>query len=641
VNQNNNVNRKADKKKADSKRADNRFDPLNDSSTSANNDDGPGDNNERLFSYIKPFVVRFSFSLFFMSMVALFTVMLPLVLHPLINEAAGQGVSQISPEGKIIRDYILQLFGLEQTQLATFLPYLLLLVFLGQSIFSFLSLYFMKTLGLKVIRDIRDKMYRNLIYQSVDFLSKARTGDLTSRISNDIEKIRFSVSETLQVYIRESLTLVGLLIYIFYMDWKMSLVSIVVLPVAALPMIYFGKMVKKRGIQSQETIGELSNFLSETVGGNKIVKAYNMEQYEVEKFKTMNQKHYRINSKIAMVYSLSSPVMTFIGGVVACGAFAVGTNRMTDGTIDPGKFAAFFLSLLMMYNPIKKLSQAHNDFQQGQAGFFRVNQIIEAKNTVTDSPTAEVLEDVKGKVEFKNVSFSYKPKIQVIKDISFTAESGGMIALVGASGSGKSTLMNLLLRFYEPDSGEILVDGKNILTLTQKSLREAISLVTQDVFIFNDTVENNIAYGSNNYTLDDVKEAAEIARAADFIEELPEKYRTVTGERGATLSTGQRQRLSIARAVLKKPAILIFDEATSSLDSESEKLIQEAMVDIMKGRTTFVIAHRLSTIIEADQIMVIENGEIKECGNHRELLVKRGLYYSLYNLQFPEMDIIM
>jgi len=631
VNQDNNVNNNVNND-ADNKRTDNRFDSLN--ADSSHIDEG-------LFSYLKPFVIRFGFSLFFMSMVALFTVLLPLVLQPLINEVAGKGVNQISPQGQAVRDYILQLFGIEPTQLAPFLPFLLLMVFFGQSIFSFLSLYFMKTLGLKVIRDIRDKMYRNLIYQSVDFLSKARTGDLTSRISNDIEKIRFAVSETLQVYIRETLTLIGLLIYIFYMDWKMSLVSIVVLPVAALPMIYFGKMVKKRGIQSQETIGELSNFLSETVGGNKIVKAYNMEQYEVEKFKKMNQEHYKINSKIAMVYSLSSPVMTFIGGMVACGAFAVGTSQMEGGTADPGKFASFFLSLLMMYNPIKKLSQAHNDFQQGKAGFFRVNQVIAARNTVTDSPTAEELTDVKGKIEFKNVTFSYKPDIPVIKDISFTAQSNRMLALVGASGSGKSTLMNLLLRFYEPDSGEILVDGKNILSLTQESLREAISLVTQDVFIFNDTVENNIAYGSKDYTLEDVKKAAEIARAADFIEELPDKYRTVTGERGATLSTGQRQRLSIARAVLKKPAILIFDEATSSLNSESEKMIQEAMADIMKGRTTFVIAHRLSTILEADQILVIENGEIKERGNHRELLVKRGLYYSLYNLQFPEMDIIM
>jgi subfamily B ATP-binding cassette protein MsbA len=597
---------------------------------------------EGLLNYVKPFVVRFIFALFFMAMIAAFTVLLPLVIELLVNELSiysGGAVSEEAREG--FRAFIVQTFNIAEKNLVPLLPVMLLAVFFGQAVFTFLSLYLMKTLGLKVIRDIRDKLYRNLVHQSVDFLSKARTGDLTSRISNDIEKIRFAVSETLAVYIRESLTLVGLIIYIFLRDWRMSLFSMVILPVAALPMIYFGKRVKKRGIQSQETIAELSNFLAETVGGNKIVKAYNMEEYEIEKFRKMNQKHYKINSKIAMVYSLASPVMTFIGGLVAFAVFSVGTQRMAVGSMAPGKFAAFFLAILMMYNPIKKLSQAHNDYQQGISGYYRVRQIFNVAKPVKDIPTAVELKDVKGEITFKNVDFSYREDIPVIRNISFFAKPSRMIALVGASGSGKSTLMYLLLRFYEPDSGEISIDGKNILHVTHKSLREAISLVTQDVFIFNDTIESNIAYGRKNHTFAEVKRAAEIARAADFIEELPLKYRTVVGERGAFLSTGQRQRISIARAVLKKPAILIFDEATSSLDSESEKLIQEAMSEVMKGRTTFVIAHRLSTILEADNILVIENGEIKESGSHKELLVKRGLYYSLYNLQFPEMDIIM
>lgn len=599
------------------------------------------ENEDQLLSYVKPFIIRFVLALICMAMIALFMVMLPAVMEPLINELSRNSGGTLSPGGNEIRQFILDTFNIQSKDLAPLLPLLLLGVFAGQSIFMFLSLYFMKTLGLKVIRNIRDKIYRKLVNQSVDFISKARTGDLTSRISNDIEKIRFAVSETLQVFIRESLTLVGLSIFIFLRDWRMALISIVVLPIAALPLTYFAKKVKKRGIQSQETIGELSNFLAETVAGNKIVKAYNMEEYEIEKFRKMNQKHYKINSKIAMVYSLSAPVMQFIGGLVAFGVFTVGANRIASGNLDPGKFAAFFLSMLMMYNPIKKLSNATNDYQQGKAGFQRVQQIIDSDNPITDRPGAGRLKNVTGEVTFKNVSFSYKTDIPVIRDVSFTAPSNRMIALVGGSGSGKSTLMNLLLRFYEPNSGEILIDGQNILSVTQKSLRDAISLVTQDVFIFNDTVENNIAYGSKNYCFEDLQKAARIARAAGFIEELPQKYQTVTGERGAFLSTGQRQRISIARAVLKKPAILIFDEATSSLDSESEKLIQEAMADVMKDRTTFVIAHRLSTIIEADEILVIENGEIKERGSHKDLLVKRGLYYSLYNLQFPEMDIIM
>ena len=596
---------------------------------------------DRLLNYVKPFIIRFIWGLVFMAIVALFTVMLPLVIEPLINELSVRSGGTLSAEGQHIRDFIMQTLGIAEKNLVPILPTLLLVVFLGQAIFTFLSLYFMKTLGLKVIRDIRDKLYRNLVYQSVDFLSKAKTGDLTSRISNDIEKIRFGVSETLAVYIRETLTLLTLMVYVFLRDWQLALVCMVILPVASVPLVYFGRRVKKRGIQSQETIAELSNFLAETVAGNKIVKAYNMEEYEIRKFEDMNQKHYKINSKIAMVYSLAAPVMQFIGGLVAFAVFSLGTHRIATGTMDPGKFAAFFLSILMMYTPIKKLSQAHNDYQQGIAGFQRVVQIIITINPIKDKPDAVKLTRVKGEVSFRDVTFSYNEKLPVIRNVNFTAQPGQMIALVGASGAGKSTLMNLLLRFYEPGSGDILIDGKSIMSISQASLREAISLVTQDIFIFNDTIENNIAYGSKNHTLAEVKRAAEIARAAEFIESLPQQYQAITGERGTLLSTGQRQRISIARAVLKKPAILIFDEATSSLDSESERLIQEAMVEVMKGRTTFVIAHRLSTIIAADEILVIEKGEIKEKGNHKQLLKKRGLYYSLYNLQFPEMNIIM
>ncbi|MCP4214184.1 MAG: ABC transporter ATP-binding protein, partial [bacterium] len=407
------------------------------------------------------------------------------------------------------------------------------------------------------------------------------------------------------------------------------------------PLTYFGRRVKKRGLQSQETIADLSNFLAESVAGNKIVKAYNMEEFEIEKFSRMNEKHYMINSKIAMVYSLSAPVMHTIGGLVAFAIFSLAINRMADGTMDPGKFVAFFLAILTMYNPIKRLSQANNDYQQGKAGYQRVMQILDVQNPIRDCEGAEELDNAGGEVVFDNVSFTYKADIPVLEGVSFSARANEMIALVGASGSGKSTMMNLLLRFYDTDSGRILLDGHNIKDVTLRSLRNSISLVTQDVFLFNDTVENNIAYGSDGHTIEDVKKAAEIARASEFIDALPEKYQTVVGERGAFLSTGQRQRISIARAILNKPAILIFDEATSSLDSESENLIQEAMTDVMKGRTTFVIAHRLSTIVEADRIMVIEKGRIKECGNHKELLEKRGHYHSLYNLQFPEMDTTM
>ena len=594
-----------------------------------------------LYSYFRPFLKRFILALFFMAMVAVFTAFFAVIIQPVIDELFIQGGGRLAEKSKFIRNLIMRVLHVGESKMVLVLPQLLFVAFLGQAIFSFLSLYLMKTLGLKVVRNIRDKLYRHLIHQSVDFLSKARTGDLVSRISNDIEKIKLAVAETLAVYIRESLTLVGLLAVIFFQDWKMATLSLVLLPVATVPMVYFGRKVKKRGIQSQETIGDLANFMSESANGNKIVKAYNMEEFEISKFRQLNQKHFRINAKIALAYSLVAPIMDIIGGLVAAGLFTVGMHRISLGTLSPGQFTSFLTALFLMYSPIKRLSLAHNDYQQGKAGYERVRQITNAENTIKDRSSALELKNIRGEVEFKNVHFAYQPEVPVLKNISFLAQPNEMMALVGASGSGKTTIMNILLRFYEPQAGEIFVDGRDIRSITLKSLREQIGLVTQDVFLFNDTILNNIAYGRRKYSPEDIHQAAAIARAADFIAELPLKYETVVGERGIFLSNGQRQRISIARAVLKKPRILIFDEATSSLDSESEKLIQEAMAEVMKNRTTFVIAHRLSTIIEADRILVIENGEIKESGDHRELLKKRGLYYSLYNLQFPEMNIIM
>jgi len=594
-----------------------------------------------LYSHFKPFLKRFILALFFMAMVAVFTAFFAVIIQPVIDELFIQGGGRLSAKSKIIRNLIMRVLGVKENKLVLVLPQLLFMAFLGQAIFSFFSLYMMKTLGLKVVRNIRDKLYRNLIHQSIEFLSKSKTGDLVSRISNDIEKIKLAVAETLAVYIRESLTLVFLLTVIFYQDWAMASISLILIPIAAVPLIYLGRKVKKRGVQSQETIGELANFMSESAMGNKIVKAYNMEEFEINKFRQLNHKHFRINAKIAMAYSLASPIMDIIGGLVAAGLFTIGMHRISMNTLSPGQFISFLAALFMMYNPIKRLSMAHNDYQQGKAGYERVKQIINTENPIRDRASALEIKSIRGEVEFKNVSFSYRPDVPVLKNISFTAKPNELVALVGASGSGKTTIMNILLRFYEQQAGEIFIDGRDIRSITLKSLREQLGLVTQDVFLFNDTIQNNIAYGREKFSATDIQNAAIVARAADFITELPLQYDTVVGERGIFLSNGQRQRISIARAVLKKPQILIFDEATSSLDSESERLIQEAMAEVMKNRTTFIIAHRLSTIIEADRILVIESGEIKETGNHRELLKKRGLYYSLYNLQFPEMNIIM
>lgn len=595
-------------------------------------------------AHIRPYSKRFILALFFMSLVAVFTAMFAFIIQPLMDElfiqSAG-GTAAMAQKGRMVRNWIQELFQVDRKGMTLLLPQLLFVSFLGQAVFQFFSLYFMKTLGLKVVRNIRDNLYRNLMYQSIDFLSKSRTGDLVSRLTNDIEKIKFAVSETLAVYVRESLTLVALLVVIFFHDWFLSLISLLILPVAAFFLALFGRRVKKQGIQSQVAVGQLSNVFTETMTGNKIVKAYNMEEEEIRRFSRLNQDHYRINSRIALVYSMASPVMHTMGGLVAAIIFTLGMQRVADGIMTPGQFSSFLAALFLMYNPIKRLSQANNDYQQGIAGYERVQEIMNTDSGTEDLPTAESLERVTGKVEFRDVSFGYSSDIAVIRDVSFTVQPNEVVALVGASGSGKTTLMNLLMRFYEPDSGKILIDDHNIALITRKSLRRHIGLVTQDVFLFNDTIVSNIAYGSGEPRMQEIRRAARIARACDFIEKLPQGYESRVGERGVFLSTGQRQRILIARAIYRQPRIMVFDEATSALDTESEKAIQEAMLEVMEGRTTFVIAHRLSTIIEADMILVIENGRIRESGNHRDLLKRRGLYYSLYNLQFPEMDIIM
>ena len=341
-----------------------------------------------LYGNFRPFLKRFILALFFMAMVAVFTAFFAVIIQPVIDELFIQGGGKLAEKSKFIRNLIMSTLNIGEKRLVLVLPQLLFVAFLGQAIFSFLSLYSMKTLGLKVVRNIRDKLYRNLIHQSIDFLSKARTGDLVSRISNDIEKVKLAVAETLAVYIRETLTLACLLAVVFYQDWEMATLSLLLIPVAAVPLVYFGRKVKKRGIQSQETIGDLGNFMSESAMGNKIVKAYNMEEFEINKFRQLNQKHFRINAKIALAYSLSAPIMDIIGGLVAAGLFTVGMHRISQGTLSPGQFTSFLTALFLMYSPIKRLSQAHNDYQQGKAGYERVQQIINTENPIRDRSSA-------------------------------------------------------------------------------------------------------------------------------------------------------------------------------------------------------------------------------------------------------------
>lgn len=595
-----------------------------------------------LIRLLQPYRGRIALAVFFLVMVAIFQGLFAIIIQPLMDEiyhvsgpGGTGGLPELNPLVEKIKHLVQSVFYSEPKSLTTLLPLMLFLTFFGQSIFNFFSLFLMKTLGLKVIRNIRKKVYSNLIFQSVDYLSKAKTGDLVSRLSNDIDKLRFAISETISVYIREIFTLVILLGVIFYWDWEMALFSLILFPVAGSLLYFFGKMIKRRGIQSQETIGELSNFLSETVTGNKIVKAYNMEDYEISKFSRLNRIHYKINAKIALAYSLSAPVMHTIGGLVAAVIFAVGMHRVASGHLTVGEFTSFLGSLFLMYNPIKRLAGANNQYHQGSAAFSRILEILNQKADPDLNRGRKILTGVRGEVQFRNVGFAYQPGRKVLEGITLTVQPNQLVALVGPSGVGKSTLMNLLLKFYPLKEGSIRIDGVDINDASTRSLRDNIGLVTQEVILFNDTIENNIAYGSSGYRHEDLVHAARVARIYDYIAGLGEGFQTIVGEHGAFLSAGQRQRISIARAVIKNPGILVFDEATSSLDTESERYIQEAMTEIMKDRTSFVIAHRLSTIRKADLIVVLKDGKVAETGVHQSLLRKKGIYYSLYKLQFP------
>ncbi len=598
--------------------------------------------------FLRPYLPYFILAFLAMIILALFNGCFTLIIQPVMDELFIQKIggaaninSYLTEKSRALRDLIQNVFNINDQNMITTLPFLLFLTFLGQSIFSFISLYLMKILGLKVIKDIRDFLFDKLIYQSIGFVKSSSTGDLVSRITNDIDKIKQAVSETLAVMVRESLTIIVLLAVVFYQDPVMATSTLIMAPVVGIILSLFSKKVKKRGIESQETIGRLSAFITERILGLKVVKAFVAEEKEKQIFNKINQEHYYINSRIALAYSCASPIMNVIGGVVAAFIFWLGMKRIAGGYITPGQFNSFLASIFMLYSPLKRLANVNNDLQIGKAAYSRISKFYSSYNLKDDLKRGSK-DFSAGDIEFKNINFSYKDNSEkVLKSISFKAKENSVTAIVGRSGAGKTTLLNILLAFYKADSGELLINNQDINSISIEQLRESIGLVSQDIFLFNDTVANNIAYGNPKFSREKIISAAKIARADEFIQSLDKQYDTFIGEDGGLLSTGQRQRISIARAIVREPKILIFDEATSALDSESEKLVQEAMKDIFKGRTVFVIAHRLSTIINADNIIVLDNGEIKEMGNHQQLLKNDSLYSNLYNLQSNNSEFII
>jgi subfamily B ATP-binding cassette protein MsbA len=538
-------------------------------------------------------------------------------------------------EALLVKYVVDDVFITKNTKLLLFIPIAVILLFLIKGILDYGQAYLMNFAGLRVVADIREKLYNRLQDLSLSFFTKMPTGILISRITNDVNLIQASVSNVVTGLLKDAFTIFGLTGVVFYRNWKLAIFAFLVFPIAVIPIIQFSKRLRKFSRKSQQRMGSITTLLHETITGIRVVKAFTMEEYEKKRFADENNRFFITVLKRMRIRALSHPVMELIGGISIAVIIWVGGYSVVKGEMTPGDFSSFLTALAMLYAPIRELNKMNLEIQDGLAAATRVYELLDTPPDIKEEPGALSLPPVSTGVDFRNVTFKYDEDA-VLKDITLHVKMGEVIALVGMSGAGKTSLVNLLLRFYDISDGQILIDGQDIRKVALKSLRDQIALVTQQTILFNDTVRNNISYGSRSRSDEEIMEAAKAARAHDFIVSLPLGYDTVIGEQGVKLSGGERQRLSIARALLRNAPILILDEATSSLDSDSETEVQRALEKLIENRTVFVIAHRLSTIRNANRIIVLSEGRIVEEGSHDELIVLSGEYRRLYSLQFKD-----
>ena len=590
----------------------------------------------RVLELVKPYWPKLALAMLCMVFYSVLTAAQAFLVKPVLD-----GVF-LKKEGipPFIQNMIVQLhldgfFLKKDLEMLRLLPFVIILLFSLKGIFNYGQSYLMNFVGLRIIADLREKLYNHLQTLSLSFFTKMPTGILISRITNDVNLIQGSVSSTITGLLKDAFTIIFLVGVVFYRDWKLAIIAFIIFPLAIIPIKEFGKRMRKFARKGQQRIGLLTTLLHETITGNRIVKAFNMEDYENRRFAEENERLFKTFLKRVRVRALSAPLMEFLGGIAAAVIIWVGGYSVVRGELTPGTFFSFLAALFMLYAPIRDLSKVNLEIQEGLAGATRVFELLDTTPEIKEIEGAVSLPPISKKIDFQKVNFKYDEEI-VLKDISFEVKVGEVIALVGMSGAGKTSLVNLLPRFYDVEKGQILVDDHDIRKVTLKSIRDQIGLVTQQTILFNDTVRNNIAYGSPKCSEREIMEAAQAANAHEFIQRLPQAYDTIIGEQGVKLSGGERQRLSIARALLKNAPILILDEATSSLDSDSETEVQKALERLMKGRTVFVIAHRLSTIRNAHRIIVLSGGQIAEEGTHEELMMANGEYRRLYDLQFKD-----
>ena len=565
---------------------------------------------------IRPYLAWIAFALVCMACVAGATAVSALLMKPVIND-----VFVARTESLLIPIALAVIATFAVKGIANY----------GQSVL-------MSFVGQRIITDTQHRLYAHLSTMELGFFHRIPTGNLISRFTIDINMMRAAVSNALTGIGKDLLTLIFLVGVMFQQDWVLASIAFIIFPIAVLPIARLGRRIRKVTVNTQEELGQFTTLLEQTFQGARVVKAYGMENYEKNRVREIAERVFALIFKSARIRSMASPIMETLGGVAVALVIFYGGSRVINQSMDPGSFFAFITALLLAYEPMKRLANLNASLQEGLAGAQRLFVLLDMKPDIQEKPAAKPLVITRGGLEMEKVDFSYLPDQPAIDDISLSVPAGKVVALVGPSGAGKSTILNLIPRFYDVNAGRITIDGTDIRDVTFASLRGGIALVSQEITMFDDTVRANIAYGRPNASDDEIFAAAKHAAAHDFIMDMPDGYDTYVGERGTKVSGGQRQRLAIARAMLKDAPILLLDEATSALDTESERHIQAALKELMKGRTTLVIAHRLSTVMDADLIHVIDKGKLSESGTHAELLAKNGIYARLYQLQFSDQQ---
>lgn len=594
----------------------------------------------RLLGFVRPYWSPLILSVFLMAIAGAAHAMMAVLIGPVFDRVLDPSSPDVPLKIPGTPFYLNQFMPSPIHNVWTMVASAILFVFLLKGVSDYFGNYLVNFVGISAVTDMRQTVFEKVLKQDAQFFETQSTGGIMSSVMSDIDKIQVATSSMLADWLRQSFAVIGLLYVLLHQDWRLALVSITVLPIAIVPTVRIGRRIRRTTRKAQDNAAQLNQILQETISGHHVVKSFGTEGHEASRFHDAARRLRSANLRYVSQQAISSPIIEFFAALTIVGLLTYARLQIKAGQMTTGQFTSFVIALLMLYEPVKRLTGIHNIFQQAIGASQKVFEYLDQELKIRDKPQAVRLRKFSQSIVYDKVVFRYpnSPGGFLLNGIDLVVEAGQIVALVGPSGAGKTTLANLTPRFYDVVSGAVLVDGHDVRDLKLSSLRQHIGMVAQDTFLFNDTVANNIRYGRPDASVEDVREAARNALAEEFILRLPEGFDTVIGERGAKLSGGQRQRIAIARALLKNAPILILDEATSHLDSESEILVQRALANLMTNRTVIVIAHRLSTIRRADKIVVLDRGRVSEVGTHDDLVSHGGIYQRLHELQFLQED---